>query len=435
MPYAIHPVIKYFRHAGLLAALGIGICTDLAWAAKSEAPASASVLPVVLKGQDVPPLLGKSPLRLSAFTCLEGKPKPIVFQVDEVNADNRVIPPDASERMAKDEQPGVIDANDEIVLLLRDLGEKCSAEQLASARGRLVTVQVSSAHLREPAMVYLLESDRGFVPSESAVRYDARTDSVVAEGYTFGYDPKRPFLFLRMIYPDFRARAKDDVLDRLKVRIHVKALGSMIKLNVDEDDFEAEMDGVRAGPVRIVREMTIRIKAVPGLTLTALARFSHYGRMMHADIRVKFSKVVALAVSSLDMSIFLDFTDIRGVRVITSGLPEGALVDGKMIQQEKAMTLGSLPWFMLSGGGLNQIAVIDLDKDLTVEPVAVFIDDPAYADPPEEVPGAMPTAGYEFRGWENLKAKWYFFEARIAALPAVPEGGGSGFYKIVHQPF
>ncbi|MEW6776149.1 MAG: hypothetical protein AB1405_07640, partial [Bdellovibrionota bacterium] len=349
--------------------------------------------------------------------------------------DGRVLPPGGSPALEKDEQPGVIDANDEIIFLLKDLAGPCPEEQLAAAKGDLTVLRASAANLRAPAFAYLLLAEKSFLPSDTPVAYDASTDTVTTDGYFWGYDSKRPFHYSRMGYADLQGRSKEDLLDRLKVRMRVKALGSMVQLLFKEDEIESRLDGVRWGPVRVVREVWAQIKPVPGLAIPLTIRFAHYPRLWQASVKFRMPQMAALSVSSMDVALIHDFVDLRGIRLSTSGLSQGTVIDGKMIEQERSLDLGPQPWFMISGLGLNQVTVVDLEPGLNLRATALFVEGGAeVADRPEEVPGGLPSVGYGFTGWENLKARTYAFGANIAALPGFPEGGGTGFYRTLRTP-
>ncbi|MEW6777199.1 MAG: hypothetical protein AB1405_12960 [Bdellovibrionota bacterium] len=396
---------------------------------------STGILPLIVTGKQVPALLGTSVLKLSAFTCRGETAVPVVFQADDVNAEGRHVPNDPSERIARDETPGVLDENDEIVFMLKDLEGECSAERLAQARGKLVTIRARASYLKKPAVVHLLVGETGFVPDKSYVRYFPVTHLASTSAYSIGYIPEKPFLFNRFATSDLKGRQSEDILDRVKIRFRAKPIGSLPSLNVNEDQIDATLDGSRVGPVRVVREISAGV-TVLGVTTPTISRIDHYDRLIRIDIRFRPPQLAALTVSSLDIMFLLDLIDLKGLRLSTSALPQGAVVDGKVIESEKSIEFGPEPWFMTTGLGLNQMGVVDLDpalrKNLKAE--AVFLDDAELSDPPEEFRGSLPGIGYYFRGWENLKTEWYHIGANIASLPAFPERGGSGFYKVLHEP-
>ncbi len=396
---------------------------------------SAVSLPVVLKGTQVTPLLGAPAANISAVACYGDQLRPVTVQVDELNAAERVTNTDPRSKVAKDDQPGTLDANDEIVFMLRDTGNLCSPERLARARGTLVEVKLSPAFLKEPVYVYLLAGDTAVAPAgQPLVRFDMAEQTAYAGGYIWGYDRKQPFMSNRISFRDLTGRGDEDVLDRLKVRINVKSLGNLLNLRVTEEDIRSEVDGIRTGPLRVTREHTLIIKSVPGFDITALVSFQHFERLWRANVRIIFPKSAAMFVSSLDVAFLHDFTNLKGLKLATSALPGGTLIDGRMLDEEKTIEFGAEPWYFISGGGANQITSIDLDPSLKLKSSVVFIDDPDATDPPEDLRGGLPSVGYQYTGWENLKAQTYYFGANIAFLPGFPEGGAAGYYRVLRSP-
>lgn len=425
------------RHAGgMVIALLCGLLA-LAFAAPASArslstmPTNSSVLPVEIEAQQVLGLLGVTAHQLSAFTCEKGNVRPLVFQVDDVNPKGRVVSARSSETMQPDEAPGVVDKNDRIVVMQRDLGTGCDSEQLDRAQGRLVPVQVKAVHFREPAMAYFLVSERGYLQSKSYVLYNRNSDRIKTEGYLWGYDGDNPCVFIYMEMNDLEAASDQNVVDRLKVRFDVKALGSLIQLSIDEDDFDCTLESARAGPVRVVREYLVYVTPLPGFKLKAYVTFTHYERLWRGRVRFEVPKPAALFTSSLDVLFASDYTDLRGVRLSTSALPAGAIVDGREIDAERSIAFGPEPWLYMSGRGIHHITTLEMEEGLNLEARAVMHDSETIQDPPERVPGSLPLQGYQFIGWEDLEARWYRFGSDMAFLPGTPEGGGAGFYKLL----
>lgn len=405
-----------------------------AGALESNTPTNSSVLPVVVAGAEFPGLIGESPLKLSAISCAGGSPKPIRFQVDDVNAKGDVVAPDATDELEPDEQPGLIDETDELVLMLADLGGPCSAGQLAKMSGRVFAIELAADYLKAPAHAYLLLSERGYVPSGAALNYDPKTHTVKTSSYLWGYRPENPFHYDRMAYTDIQGSGYKDIFDRLKVRFTVRPVGGLVTLHVDADEFDSRLLGMRVGPVRGVRELALEIEAVPGFAVPVRITFVHYERMWVAKVRFTMPGRAALFTSSMDFKLLHDFTDFKGLTFSTSALAQGSRIDGQMIEIERSLEFGPEPWYFLSGRGLNQVTVVELDPNLKLTAAAVLIDSETAGDPPEDVPGGLPSIGYQFLGMEDLEARTYRFSAHIGVLPGFPERGGTGFYRTIKAP-
>ena len=418
--------------AALLAWLLCGISPAPTFALDSTAPVSTSVLPVVMVGKDIPALLGAKPYQVSAFSCSGGRAKSVLVQVDEINAGGRYVSVGMDASVQPDDPPLAIDENDEIVLQLKDFGETCDKERLANISGKLAAVEVSAGYLKKPAYAYLVAGEKGLVPA-SLIQYEPASHTITTSAYVFAYMPEFPFLYHRVLLADLKGRENEDTVDRLKIRFRIRALGKMLDLLRREDDIAAKLVSIRVGPVRVIRELDAKV-TVLGVGTPTLATVYHYDRLFRTHVRFRPPVVAALTLSSLDVTLNNDFINMRGLRISTSALPAGALVDGQMIGQERDIPFGAEPWFMASGLGIYEAGVIDLDPELrkNLKAAALFVDSPDYDDPPEEMKGCLPCVGYQFLGWENLKAQWYSFASNIAFLPAFPEGGGGGFYRVLH---
>lgn len=415
---------------------GCLLAPGVAGAFRSKMPRNTAPFPVVIKGEQVPGLLGTSPLGLSAFTCHEGGVTPLVVQVDEVNPNGRVLPGSglAAGTLAADSEPGKIDANDEIVMMLKDLGEPCPEARLAKVQGRLVRVTARAPYLSDPGIIYLLAGDRALRPSREYVRYDPAGDLVGSSVISLGYLPGNASMLDRWISHEWKGRENVDLLDRQKARFRVKTLGSLLTINITEDDFDTTLEGVRAGPVRVVREVNVKVSPVPGLTIDSNLTYYHYERLWLGDVKFRMPKAAAAFTSSMDMIAVLDFAHNDGARVSTKKQPKGILVDGKMAAEEASLGLGDEPWY-LSTGGFTLVGYMDaVGDEFPVTPRARFIDDVTRAMPPEEIRGAKAEAGYEFIGMEKLEARTYHFIIVAALLPGFPERGGSGFYSVQRSP-
>ncbi|MCB0218493.1 MAG: hypothetical protein KDH09_02260 [Chrysiogenetes bacterium] len=425
---------RFGRAVVFAAALALLQLPHFAHAIKTKKPSIASVLPVVLTGTDVPAMVGTRVDQVSVFACKNGKPAPIRSQVDEINESGRVVsrfgkaanvPPDAT--------PGIIDADDELVLMLSELGEPCEPEMMKMLRGELHEVKVEATHLNEPAYAYVLLGQE-FPTPKALVRYEPGEDIVKSSAYAWGFDREKPWMFNFMQFNDLTGnKPSRGVLDRTKARFKVKSLAQVMVLNFTEENIESALEGVRVGPVRIVRELDVELKFIPGLEPDANVTYYQYERYLHFVVRFKLPRQAAVFLSSMELRVGFDFSDLRGLRFSTKALPQGTLIDGQTIAGEDVIPFGDEPWFMLSGRGVNLVAGVDWPREINVEPNAFFIDDLKASNPPERVPGSMPMVGYVLTGWEGLGAQWYTVTGTVAMLPGFPEGGGSGYFKLVRE--
>lgn len=404
-----------------------------ALAARFRTPNISESLAMVIRGDQLPGLDGVEAARISAFACKDGLPGTIMVQFDERNAAGLYIGNAATGRQ-RDDTPGIIDANDELAFMLTDVGEPCPPAILARSTGAVYEIQIERPSLRETGYLYLLLGERGMVPSRPLIRYDSASDTMISDILAVGFDPKNPIIVNHLALAEYRPRPRVDLLDRLKIRFTGRALRDLISLSIDESEVDAEILAARSGALRAIREIAISVQPVPGFSIKGNVTFVLYRRHAEIFVTVDVPKAGALFVSSLDLEIGLDFIDLRGTRVSTNSLPEGVLVDGVMIAQEDNLSLGDEPWIFISGNGINMLGYIDPDPKMGVTATANFLDSPDALEPPESVPGTLPKIGYFFKNWQNVKAGSYRLFACYGILPGFPEGGGSGFYRVTHEP-
>lgn len=131
---------QHFRVFATIVGACLLLAPDTSVAASlSKNPAGAHVLPVRITGADVPDLRCADPAGLTVPTCRDGRPTPIPFQVDEFNARGRLVATGGitnRKNRKRDERPRKIDENDELVAMMRDIGDACSADQLERVAGR-----------------------------------------------------------------------------------------------------------------------------------------------------------------------------------------------------------------------------------------------------------------------------------------------------------
>lgn len=403
----------------------------LAWLAAvpfaHAASGEESILPVIFTGSEAAALQGVKAAELSLFSCSDGRIRSIVFQVDEYTADGRIVSNLPLTGPSKDDTPGVIDANDEIVFMERDLGGACLEEQLARAQGKIIELRFSRPD-GGPDRLYALVGPFSAVPGTTNLRYERAGDAVHAPGYSWGYSLKKPHIFDRLQFRDYRG-GKEDFFDRLKVRMKARSLGDLITIRVNEDDIRGTLEGVRTGPVRIIRHVSISVTPLPGFTISAFVDFIHYERIWDARVRFRLPGHAALFTSSMDVQFVMDFNGLTGVRFVTKTEPQGLPVEGNSAKEPVLVSMGNEPWFLVTGRGLNEMVFVYYDKALSLNPSAYYIDNSELDDAPERVRGCSPCSGFELNRWENLKAQWYSFGAQVLLPPRFPDGGGSGFYQ------
>ncbi len=432
------------RRRTLLAFAALAFCFGTAVSAfADEAPVFDFVnryLQAVVLDGPVTADLQQAPLAsIRAMALTEKGFQSIPFQIDERLPDGGFV----TERgkFTKDDTPGVLDGEDEIVVMARDVGFR--APKTAWPQGVLKSseIQVTDPTTGATGFVYLFAFGSTAVPRLSERRYisyDATKDMVSSDTYQIGFDHKYPLIINYGVFKRMNDAGRDqNVIDRLKVRI--KAITSAgVTITRNEEEFDQALTGVKVGPVRVVRtlELSVSIPPMPKVSITA--NFQIYAD--YADIPVDFTipGLVNLFLKDMTVDVGVDFDKMKGITFATLERPKGTYVDGQQPQNERDIPMGSEEWFMMQGRGLNTFVVFELDKELKKRKLKKeihFMDSDTGSNPPESIPGQLPEIGFELSQWGGLEARLYHFEAKLHFLWEAPAQGGSGYYKSLSTPF
>ncbi len=273
--------------------------------------------PVVVKGADVASLIGTPVQHLFVYTytgvAWGGQ---IPFQVDEVTASG-------SYTTVED---GLLDANDEIVFMAMDLGDRApSTEPLMATLPISATwYEIEVSDPTDPAKkgwAYLVRSsDLSATFTDDYVDYTTATQHVTTSQYELGFSTTH----FGLNYLALNGSGVD-ILDRSKLRINLIApiIGP---ITVTEDDLGAPpaLVPVKDGPVRLILYQTVSSDNIDAsLRTTTLA----YASLLQTTFGV-----------DMDIPDFIDISDIRTSVDFDSGVspatfynantPAGVTIDG-----------------------------------------------------------------------------------------------------------
>ncbi|NOT56373.1 MAG: hypothetical protein HOP18_17380 [Deltaproteobacteria bacterium] len=213
---------------------------------------SASPFPAasVVEGHTARDLQGQAIANLSAFAFIGQTLTPIPFQVDERDHRDRWIL-DHGARLTGDETPGLLDANDVLVFMNRDVGER--GVPALSPTNATIWLEVRVGTDMSPVgFVYIgvFATPPAFQPPHIYARYDAETDRVYAERYALAFGAPLPthLAFVEQV-GDFGT----NMITGVHAVGDVRLLGGLLSLHRSDKDIRMEIVGSRSGPVRAVR--------------------------------------------------------------------------------------------------------------------------------------------------------------------------------------
>lgn len=244
--------------------------------------------PVVVQGEVMEAMEGVPIASLRVFAFRQGAMTPIPFQVDERDPEGQYVLT-AGQRAGQDADKGLFDYNDELVFMAEDAGDKAPPQSLPQGASSWVEIEISDP-LRpaDRAWVYVCAFD-GEKPPLSPVRYVhylPEQEQIYSDHYKVGY--RRGYsLYSDLFYPNGDGTFGPDLMDRIKIRIEVKFLFSVIRVHKNEDDFRAEVVGWKEGPIRVLRDVESYVRVLFKLSSPSVfAVTEYYPYHMYTPLRL-----------------------------------------------------------------------------------------------------------------------------------------------------
>lgn len=241
--------------------------------------------PVLIPGRDLETLLGRDIDHIRLFAYRQGRRVPIPFQIDQRDSadnwvwdyakpaperyswtpdpDNRLgtIPPPRAVRTHDDQDPvgrALFDANDLLVFLARDLGERNPGAAAQPAARTVVEIEVTDPLDGAKGWVYpaFFPED---VPAASPVRYmhhDRDRQRVRSPLYELGYSERHV-----ACVEDLRIQGRR-IVDRINIRGKLDTQVAFVRktLLFGEDDIYGYIEGIVEGPIRIIRRNVVHLE-------------------------------------------------------------------------------------------------------------------------------------------------------------------------------
>ncbi len=204
----------------------------------------------VVEGHTARFLQGQAIANLSVFAFMGQTLRPIPFQVDERDHRDRWVL-DHGARLTGDDTPGFFDANDVLVFMNRDVGERGVPALSPSNATVWIEVRVGT-DLSPVGFVYIgvFATPPAFQSPHIYARYDTEADRVYAERYALAFGAPLPthLAFVEQV-GDFGT----NVITGVHAVGDVRLLGGLLSLHRSDKDIRMEIVGSRSGPVRAVR--------------------------------------------------------------------------------------------------------------------------------------------------------------------------------------
>lgn len=301
--------------------------------------------PVIIKGSSIGALTNKPTNQLFVYAWKTNTWVQIPFQIDEVNEDGEYV---ATE-------DGIFDSNDEVVVMVKDAGDKPPSGESPGDALSLSTpwyaIKITDpVQTGEEAWIYVVQSSvlvKTF--TDDYVDFAPLTHQIQGENFTLQYATPKAYADRLTL-----GGSLINILDRNKINL----CGNIAAFCVDEEANLLNVpqnDGfIKDGPVRLI------IRS---------GRVQAYGTMISWTNQFTLPTTLQKSVQfSLD---FLPAVD--GANFFNAAVPNGVVVDGS---PDTVPGTPFSPWFQMSTDFGTLIQVTDASK-LTGTPSNVYIDNNA----------------------------------------------------------
>ena len=274
--------IKFHKlhHRSIRVLLALALCMALpGFAASNSMPQlsvhaslSSPAYPIVVRGSEIPSLLGTSTTKIRAIVRHGAMLEAIPFQIDKRDSQGRY-------ELSSNAMGTLLDANDECVFMSADAGERIALLPEPYTQQPVTELAIVDPHSGEQKWIYLIETKAAQSPPSANtlyVVYDATKDVIETGIYRIGFSSALPFLINSMQWHiDGPKKWSPNLVDTMKIRHHGKLFGN-IDFARTQDDYRSRLVAVKEGPVRIIRRTlnTVRIFGYlqsPSLTIDFLA--------------------------------------------------------------------------------------------------------------------------------------------------------------------
>ncbi len=372
--------------------------------------------PLVVETGELPFLINAQVDWIHAYAVVKGELTPIPLQIDRRDASGRFIVPQ-SQKQRRAERKARIDANDELVVMVDDLGRRYTGA--FNRAGALFEVQVRDAHSDKVRWLYLRSVQAGGAirAKQDYVHYDAEQDRISGDGYVIGFSEQTPFLVDELYRPQGR-KLGPDLIDTMKLMHAGKFLHQFDFIRTHED-YSSRVSGYRDGPVRVIRRTrnTVRMFLMlrtPAIEVDMVA----YRSAFLLDTRIDMPFAVGTFFSDVQTRFSVDFQDndaVRGAQLLAG--EHSGVIDGRMSREESELNSGAEPHMVLQAPSGDILFTLNLPKDLPISHQNFLSDREHLAEGPELVPGQFGHLGFVTHGWEAMDESRHHFGFQIYLTP------------------
>ena len=275
---------------------------------------------IIIKGEQIPTLLNQASDDYSIMAVSGDKLKAIPFQFDDWN--ERGFPYVPGGTLKVDGIEGIIEAQDELVFMLRDLGPQADDVVKNLEEGNLlVELAFVEDGIERYAYIVKGNSQRS---EKKYTHYDIETGLLKTTKYSLQTDPNNLLVWSDMFYDGYEGGTKT-ILDTMKLR--VKAKLGFIKATISNNLIPSDVVAVKNGPVRSLIALDASISIFGVALADAGASVTMTDQTLQFPVYLTIPKAASI-LSNLSLEVSLDFNDMTDAKVRTELGPAEPILAG-----------------------------------------------------------------------------------------------------------
>ncbi len=385
---------------------------------------------VVLKGAATPQLVGSPENHLEVLALRDGYLAPIPFQVDEVLPDGRYALPAGPEPLA-DDSPGILGRDDEIAMMLFDLGDRASPPRELPPHAFEIETLDAASGARRYAYIAAVPSPR--LSPVSYVSYDPVHSSVTGGSYRMIFRGDFP---IGLALNNGRGNLSPSLIEGSQVQVTARVL-MLFKLRLDVNGVTNRVLAWHAGPIRLIRRVSHSVKLIFGIkTSPVLSEEIFYRERAEDSFVARVPWVPRLFFDDVRVRAWLDFTSLDGFALAWPGMEWRALEPkpkSAALAEEIQNDPPEVKWLALKGGGKIVMQTFAPSPDFAILRRRLYYCDGATAASSYCI-GAALQIGYSMTGWENLAAGTHRVDSILMVLPDGADPGAVARELAAPQP-
>ncbi len=329
----------------------------------------------------------------------------IPFQIDERDSRGLLVLPQGSNPTIDDESKDIFDANDEVIIMSNDLGDKVAETQLLEGHLIFAEIEVEDHLTGDKGWVYCyLFKHPEATSSKDYIEFQTEEDilNVNTLNYSISFH-KGKIYYIKLALKNNRERKENNIIDRTKFRSSVRlkwwlfyfmALKSFSK---NEDNVEMNIRAYKDGAVRLILRGKPKLKLIMSWELPSEELDSiYYNNQIKVTSLISSPVNIGSYCMSASFMAGFDFnSNAKGMSFYNNNNLVPTIIDGMMDNQEQHLDLGHQNWMVLTGPQGTMINRVVLGPTLNMlRNKLYYLDNATAEDSPEGEIGQFPQIGY-----------------------------------------